>query len=96
MKSQSGKMPGVELSGHFVAVDPRGAKFFEWCFGAATDRDAGVLQNLEARIEDRAFQRAQIRRRRNPARAGALVEIVAMPILHGDDVQIAIDVIFGR
>src|SRR5882762_2318617 len=90
----AGKAFCVEHRGDFFAVDPGGAEFFEWRFGAAADGDARVLKNLEAGIEQRAFQRAQVGGGGNPLQSGAFEEIVAMPVFHGDHVELNIDVIF--
>src|SRR6516164_3619947 len=43
---QSGKMYGIESGRDFFAVHPGSAELFERGFGAAADRDSGVLENL--------------------------------------------------
>ncbi len=94
-KIQTGEMTLVQCGGDIFAVEPGSAKFFKWSFGAAADGDTGVLQDFKAGIKNRSLGGAQIRRRRNPLDAGAFEEIVAMPVFHGDDVEINADVIFG-
>ena len=88
-------MQRVQPRGDVGAINPRRAEFFKRRLGAAAHGDACALQYFDARIKNRAFHSAQIGRWRNPANAGALEKIVAMPVLHGDDVQIAVDMIFA-
>lgn len=88
------EMAIVQCGSNCLAVDPRSAEFLERSFRAAAHGDAGVLQDFDSGIQHGAFERAQIRRRRNPSRAGTLEKIIAVPVFHGDDVKVAIDVIF--
>src|SRR5580704_14160990 len=83
----------VQRGGDFVAIEPGCAKLFERSLRAAADGNAGALQNFNTGIEDGALGGAQIRRWRNPLDAGAFEKIVAMPVLHGDDVEFCPDVI---
>lgn len=52
------------------------------------------MQNFQTGIEDGTFQSAKRGRGRNPFDASAFEKIIAMPIFHGDDVEIALDMIF--
>ena len=61
---------------------------------AASDGHSGALENFDPRIKDGALDRPKIRRGRDPLDAGAFEEIIAMPVSHGNDVQIDADVIF--
>src|SRR5882724_2606041 len=94
-KVHSREMALVERRGDIVSVQPGRSEFFKRCFGAAANGDSGVLQNFNAGIKNGTLGRAQIRRGRNPSDASAFKEIVAMPVLHGDDVQVGADVILG-
>src|SRR5258708_39510227 len=76
-------------------MDPRRSEFLERSFRAATDRNASALQDFDSGIKHRTFERAQIGRRWNPARPGALKKIIAMPVFHGDDVEVEMDVILS-
>src|SRR4029077_3397062 len=89
------QVPLVECRSNLFATNPRRAKFLEWRFRSTSDRDSRVLQNLKAGIQNGTLRRSQIRRRRNPLCAGALEEIIAMPLLHRDDMEIAPDMVLS-
>src|SRR5437879_5793858 len=94
-KTDARKTARIQRRRHFIAVHPRRSKFLERSLRAATHGDSGALQDFDPRIKNRSLGRAEIRRGRNPFDARALKKIVAMPVSHGDDVQIGTDVIFG-
>src|SRR6266699_2624990 len=56
---------------------------------------SGNRDDLDSRIKDGPLDRPKIWRGRNPFDAGALKEIIAMPVPHGNDVQVRPNVIFG-
>ena len=88
-------MPFIQARGNFCSVHPGRAKFLKGRFRSAAHRNPGILQYFQSRIENRSLQRAQIWRGRNPAQSGVFEKIIATPVFHGDDVQIATDFIFG-
>src|SRR5437879_2976291 len=89
------KMTFVQCGGDFIAVEPGSAKFFKRSFGAAADRDTSVLQDFNSGVENGTLGSAEIWRGRNPPGAGAFKEIIAMPVFHGDDMQVGANVVFG-
>src|SRR5262249_9808254 len=94
-ETQSRQVALVERGRDAIAIHPRRPEFFEWSFCSAPYGNARVLQDFQSGIQHGAPKRTQIRGWGNPSRACAFEEIVAMPVFHGDDVQVAIDVIFG-
>src|SRR5947207_121718 len=91
---QTGKMTPVQCGGDIVAVEPGSAKFFKRGLRAPADGDTGVLQNFNAGVKNGTLRGAEIGRGRNPLDAGALKEIVAMPVPYGDEVKVGAGVIF--
>ncbi len=89
------KIARIQRRGHFISIHPRCPKFLEGSLCAASHGDSGALENFDPRIKDGALDRAEIRRGRNPLDARAFEEIIAVPVPHGDDMQVGADVIFG-
>src|SRR5258708_16514646 len=75
-------------------TEPGSGNYFKRVLSIAADGDTGVLQNFNAWVKNGSLGGAEIWRGRNPLDAGALEEIVAMPVFHGDDMEIDADVIF--
>src|SRR5260370_25688981 len=92
---QARKMTVVQGSGNLLAVEPWRAELLKRSMSTGSDGDPGVLQNFNAGVKNGPFRGAEIWRGRNPLDDGALKEIVAMPVFHGDDVKVGADVIFG-
>src|SRR5260370_8921490 len=80
-------------STHFIGIQPRRSKFLERSLRAPSDGDSSALENFNPRIDNRSLDRAQIWRWRDPFDARAFEELIAMPVSHGDDVQLGADVI---
>src|ERR1700674_1896558 len=94
-KMDAGKMALVQRDGYIVAAEPGCPKLFERRLRASAHGDTGVLQDFNPRVEDGTLRSTKIRRRRDPLDSRAIKEIVAMPVLHGDDVEVGADVVFG-
>src|SRR6267143_6310799 len=93
-ETNSRKMALIKSRGNFFTINPRRAKLFERCLRTSANGDARVLQDFNARVEDGTLGGAQIRRWWNPLDTRAFKKVVAMPVLHGDHVQVRADVIF--
>src|SRR6266581_4238692 len=94
-KMQAREIARIQSGRHFIAIHPWRSTFLERSLRAASDGDSGTLENLDSRIKDGPLDRPKIWRGRNPFDAGALKEIIAMPVPHGNDVQVRPNVIFG-
>jgi len=78
--------PRSNADATFFAVHPRRAELFERCLRSPADgNNPRFCRISRPGIDDRALQRTQVGRRRNPADASTLEKIIAMPILHGDE-----------
>src|SRR6266849_1281363 len=84
----------IQIGGDNFAVEPGRTKLLEGSFRPASHRNARILQDLQPGIKNRALQGAQIGRWRNPPQSRALKKIVVVPIIHGNHVKIAVNVIF--
>ena len=94
-KMQTRQMALAERCGDGLPVHPGSAELFKRRLRAAANGNAGSLQNFNPRIKNRTFRRAQRRRRRNPVDAGAFKKVIAVPVPHGDHVQLGADVILS-
>src|SRR6266581_9526854 len=94
-KMHAREIARIQRRGHFIAIHPWRPKFLEGSLRAASDGDSGTLENFDPRIKDGPLDRPKIRRGRNPFDARAFKEIIAMPVPHGNDVQVRPNVIFG-
>ena len=79
----------VERRRNRGTIHPRRAELLERLIGAATDRDIGILDGTDARIECGLRQVPHVRRRVHPGQAGLVEPLVAPPVRHGDDGQAA-------
>src|SRR5216684_7604309 len=90
---QARKVSHIQRRRHFIAIHPRRPKLLERSLRPASNGDSRALENFDPRIDNRSLDRPKIWRWRDPLDARAFEEIIAMPVSHGDDVQVRADVI---
>ena len=79
---------GIQLGGHFIAVDPRCSEKLERTRGAAAFGDVRSLQQTHARINHRGVRRRHVGRGHDPRKSCLLVVVRAIPTFERQDGEI--------
>jgi hypothetical protein len=82
---------GIHAIHDLLRAQPGRSGLLEWRVGASSLGQVRALEEHRSGIEDRGFEAAEVRRRREPREAGLVEPHLARPSVHRHDREVAVN-----